>query len=364
MSNYTEYDPDSPDAIKAEIERTRNQMSNKIDTLQDRLHPDNLKQQAQEALQNAIQEGADSIKQYVQENTMEIRNAVIDSFKQNPIPTALVGIGLGWILLESLSSGDKRSSRQEWNRGNDEYNYGSRQGYPDEMGRTYGGYTTGGGSNYSGTSYASESSGLANAGEAIRESGRNIGNKVQGIGSTVKETASTVKEKTSQAVEQVQDTAGQIADQVSDKTQQLSQQTAHLGEQTGRQMQQAYHVMEENPLVVAAAALALGAVIGLVLPATRRENEMVGDMRDQLMEKGKAVASDMTHRVKEVVEEAKPEIQQMANRVVEELKPEAEQLGRKVVGDLKEAGNQAMSTATTSSESWNTGGANTVSSQG
>lgn len=350
MSNYTEYDPDSPDAIKAEIERTRNQMSNKIDTLQDRLHPDNLKQQAQEALQNAIQEGADSIKQYVQENTMEIRNAVIDSFKQNPIPTALVGIGLGWILLESFSGGNKGSDRQQWNRVGDEYNYGGRQGYPDEMGRTYGGYPAGNTYTYGSAYDEGGSSGLANAGEAIRESGRNIGNKVQAMGSTVKETAGTVKEKASQAVDQVQDTAGQIANQVSDKTQQLSHQTAHLGEQTGRQMQQAYHVMEENPLVVGAAALALGAVIGLVLPATRRENEMVGDLRDQLVEKGKAVASDMSQRVKEVVEEAKPEIQQLANRVVDEVKPEAEQLGRKVVGDLKEAGNQAMSTATTSAE--------------
>ena len=33
--------------IKAEIDQTRAGMSNKIDTIQDRLNPDNLKQQAQ-----------------------------------------------------------------------------------------------------------------------------------------------------------------------------------------------------------------------------------------------------------------------------------------------------------------------------
>jgi len=341
MSNNTEYDPESPDAIKAEIERTRSQMSNKIDTLQDRLHPDNLKQQAQEALQQAIQEGADSIKSYVQENTMEIRNAVIDSFKQNPVPTALVAVGVGWILLESLSSGDKRSNRQPWQGARDEYNYGGGQGY--------GGYSSAGSYDYSRSGYTGSDSGHTSTGEAIRESGRNIGNKVQDLGSTV-------KEKASQAVDQIQETAGNIADQVSDKTQQLSHQTAHLSDQTGQQMQQAYHVLEENPLAVGAAALALGAVIGLLLPATRHENQMVGGLRDQLVEKSKAVAGDVTQRVKEVVEEAKPEIQQMANRVVDELKPEAQQLGQRVANDLKQAGEQAMSATPASSESRITSG--------
>jgi len=222
MSNNTEYDPESPDAIKAEIERTRSQMSNKIDTLQDRLHPDNLKQQAQEALQNAIQEGADSIKNYVQENTMEIRNAVIDSFKQNPVPTALVGIGLGWILLESLSSGDKGSKRQAWQGARDEYNYGGAQGYSS--------YRPGGPYDVSSSGYTGSDSGHASAGEAIRESSRNIGNKVQEFGSTV-------KDKAGQAVDQIQETAGNIAEQVSDKTQQLSRQTTYLSDQTGQQMQ-------------------------------------------------------------------------------------------------------------------------------
>lgn len=353
MTNYGE-NRESPDAIKAEIERTRSQMSNKIDTLQERLHPDNLKHQAQEAVQSALQEGADTLKSYIQDHSSELRDSVVDSFKRNPIPTALVGLGLGWILLESFGSREKEYSyRREWVDASEEGRYARSQGYGGEPNRSYSAYANTAQPAYRNWARSSgEFSGeYAGSDEGTNGHSDTVGDKVQQLGSAV-------KEKASQAVEQIQDTAGQVASQVSDKTHDLShqarEQAARLGDQTGRQVQQAgqqaYHVLEENPLAVGAAALALGAVIGLLLPATRHENQMVGDLRDQVIEKGKAVAENVAQRVQEVVEEVKPEVQQMASRVVQDLKPEVEQLGQKVADDLKQAGQQALNTASKSSE--------------
>lgn len=43
-------------------------------------------------------------------------------------------------------------------------------------------------------------------------------------------------------------------------------------------------LFEERPLAVAAAAMALGLLAGLTLPSTRREDELLGERRDDLVE--------------------------------------------------------------------------------
>jgi hypothetical protein len=72
--------------------------------------------------------------------------------------------------------------------------------------------------------------------------------------------------------------------------------------------------IEERPLAVGAAALAIGLLAGVALPATRREDQLLGDARDDLLdsareagrdalEQGKEVARSAVERVKESVRE-------------------------------------------------------------
>jgi hypothetical protein len=72
--------------------------------------------------------------------------------------------------------------------------------------------------------------------------------------------------------------------------------------------------IEERPLAVGVAALAIGLLAGVALPATRREDRLLGDARDDLLdsareagrdalEKGKEVAWSAVERVKESVRE-------------------------------------------------------------
>ncbi len=48
--------------------------------------------------------------------------------------------------------------------------------------------------------------------------------------------------------------------------------------------------LEENPLAIALVGVAAGALIGALLPRTRREDELLGDQRDKLVGAGKAAA--------------------------------------------------------------------------
>ena len=64
------------------------------------------------------------------------------------------------------------------------------------------------------------------------------------------------------------------------------------------------HYIEENPLAVGAVALALGAAVGFAIPLTSKENEYLGEYRDQVVEKASEAAQDAIGTVKQMATEA------------------------------------------------------------
>lgn len=84
-------------------------------------------------------------------------------------------------------------------------------------------------------------------------------------------------------------------------------------------------LLEEDPLKVGAATLALGLVAGLVLPSTRKENELMGEQRERLLERAKEVGQEALDKGQRIV------VQAVAN-VREEMREAAasvDQRGRK-----------------------------------
>lgn len=129
------YSDESPEAIKADIARTRQDMGNKLDRIQNRLSPENLKVQAQDAVRDFVNENTETLKSYLSEHSKEIGTGAARAIKRNPIPAALVGLGLGWLLVESMGGNDStqqnrptyyrgnQRSEQEWQRYNSSSNY-------------------------------------------------------------------------------------------------------------------------------------------------------------------------------------------------------------------------------------------------
>ena len=60
------------------------------------------------------------------------------------------------------------------------------------------------------------------------------------------------------------------------------------------------HMLEEQPLVVGAVAVALGAVLGATLPTSRIENRYLGPTRDQLQNRAGDYAREQWDKAKEV----------------------------------------------------------------
>ena len=75
------------DEAERDIEATRRRIQDKAGSLEDRLKPEALLRPARKRLESTL--GAGGAK-------------VLDAFRENPIPLALTGLGLGWLLLRDL----------------------------------------------------------------------------------------------------------------------------------------------------------------------------------------------------------------------------------------------------------------------
>jgi ElaB/YqjD/DUF883 family membrane-anchored ribosome-binding protein len=98
--------------LRADIQQTRAEMSGTIDAIQERLRPETLAEQAKgaavEAATGAVESAKEAVRQAtigraermvrdVNETARETSGSLMDTIRDNPIPAALAGIGLGWL---------------------------------------------------------------------------------------------------------------------------------------------------------------------------------------------------------------------------------------------------------------------------
>ena len=86
---------------------------------------------------------------------------------------------------------------------------------------------------------------------------------------------------------------------------------------------------EGNPLGLALGGLALGFVIGTLLPQTRVENEQMGEMSDRMIDVAKDTATEAVERGKQVAQEA-------VGSAVETAKEEGREQSEELSSTLKE----------------------------
>ena len=313
--------------IRANIEHTRAEMSETINALQDRLSPTNIKEQAKEQVREQFYEAKEMVRDATigrVENMMhsagdtvnDARNTMMETIRQNPIPAALVGIGLGWLFMNRQSTSSQRvqiSGRGSIRGGQQYYGgqqqYGGQQYYDDRRGYD---------NNYRPDYYADQRGGGMYQGQGTgggtmdraRSAASNVAGSVSDSASNV---ASTVSSTASNVASSVSDTASNVASSVSDTASNFADQAQY---QARRVEDRFETTLRTNPLAVGAIALALGTAVGLALPQTERENELMGETRDNLVERAQEVASDTMERVQrvagEVATEAKHTAQEQA----------------------------------------------------
>ncbi|HEX8228461.1 MAG TPA: DUF3618 domain-containing protein [Chloroflexia bacterium] len=311
-----------------------------------------------------------------------IVEGVTDRIKQNPVPAALAGAGLGWLLMGGGGSGNQPSGGRSYS----------------QYGGNYGNYG----------SYGSQGSQGGGIGDAVGQVQNKVGDvadearyRAQEAASTVTDTAGEVVNRVGEVAGQVRDTAGDVAGTVAHTAGDVAGQTGDVvgrflrtlsdnpvpatlaglglawlfmqsnsqgryrlnearhvagdvasqaGDTVGRLAETAgetvggvaegvkYQASEtqsqfqrmlmENPLAVGAIAVAVGAAVGLAVPETPQEHQLMGAARDKLVDRAQTVAQDTIQRVQEATGDAMQRVEEVAGNVQSTVEDRASQIGQ------------------------------------
>lgn len=189
---------------------------------------------------------------YLRIETGEFAQNLGHSIKQNPLSVALIATGIGWLLM----SGNKPS-----------YSYASSD-IPQQAGSSLGDdlkATTG--------DMAAE---IRSKAASLRQRGADMAHGVQ--------------ETTSHLTHSVKEQASRLNEKARYQTQQLSAR--------------ANTIIHEQPLVLAAIGIAIGAAMGSALPNTEKENRLMGEKRNELLEKARQESKEQLQKVQHVAQKA------------------------------------------------------------
>jgi len=339
-----DFDTVSQDEIDAEtvdetaelrdgIEQTRNEMSETIEAIQTRLSPEHLKDQVKEQVREQFQEvkatvrdatigKAQEMARNVGESVTDARYTMMETVSHNPIPAAMVALGLGWLWMNRRSTPVRRSMQYA---GPSQYRV--NQPYSYEGQRTYQGARYYDNRPMYGTESQEHERGMIDQGRQaigstinrVQDTASSVASRAQdAVGSTVhgvQDTASTLASKTQETVgaiaDKSQETVSNLVDQAQETAGNIAGQAQYQAQRLEDRFQQ---TLRENPLVIGAVAVALGTAVGLAIPETRREHELMGEARDTLVGK-----------VQTAVQETVEKVQQVAGDVMEEAKTTAQE---------------------------------------
>ena len=165
--------------------------------------------------------------------------------------------------------------------------------------------------------------------------------------SDVGDAASSVSDRVSAAAGSVRDTASSLAETAMtagrDALDGLSDATERSGRivhDSSKGIGNAMHLLSDQPLVMGAIGMALGAAFGSALPSTSVEDRLMGKQADDLKEQAKTAAARGLEEVQAVAKSTLSEAERVANEQglsADRLSAGAKDLGDKIAAVVDHA---------------------------
>lgn len=266
------------DALRGDIEQTRQRISGEIEAIGERLTPGHAREVARDKVVEARDRAVDTVRSGVIDaknramanvrgaarRASDVGSQVPDVLRENPIPTAMVVVGSGWLVWQVVRRARQPALEIEVRR---------EPSFGEEL--------------YGGSISESEISGgemSVSARERARSVADEARHKLDEARGAVKHRADVMRER-----------AGEIA---------------HRGrERADQALHRSRNIYEENPIAFGAVCLFAGIGLGMLLPHTRREDRMLGERRQRLFERAKHVAEEAKevaiHSAREGIEAAR-----------------------------------------------------------
>jgi hypothetical protein len=296
MSNDTEALAPSelPSArLKHDIEQTKEELAGTLSALEEKFSPSQVReavgaelQQMEERVRGALADAKESVKTELKEavtgakeslraatlgrvetfatnvgDTMNAaRETLVDTIYNNPLPAAVTGVGLVWLLMNRSRSA--RAGVPRWN----------------------------GSAGQAGTS----------AGQVARETTGAIGQGMQRATDAAGDALHSATDVVTSIAQTASEGVQQAAHTVSDSAMALAGTAQHGAKRVERTVQRA---LQQRPLAVGAAAVAIGTMVGASLPGTSAENRLMGEARDEVLTR----VGDAVHGAAATMSETTPQ---------------------------------------------------------
>lgn len=287
--NHSEYsDPstttDNVDSLARDADRRRERIEKTLDLLGGKLSPEHIKDQAFDLFR---------------EHGGDIASGLQRSVRNNPVPLILTGVGIAWMMM---------SQREDRQRTEHYRQYPQFRQPPMD------------------TRYIPETQAFSDRVATDGSSGEAMMDRLGNASDTLREEASSSWDSLTESARDARDATGERLDSmreqsaaVSSRLQQQYHSAAHGASHTAEEWaSDASRFMREQPLVAGALGIALGALIGGLIPTSSKERELARQAVDS--DAGKAALKRSTEAMRHVKEEASSHIEKAGDVVREKVK--------------------------------------------
>lgn len=238
LSSYDETKGHVKDDLGRELRDARHKVSSEIT---------NVKHAVREATVGRVEHMVHDARDTV----TEAGSSILGTIKANPIPAALIGLGIGWMLFGSRSA---------------------RNSGPSNVSRRL----------QNGVGHVAD-----DVQHAVHDAGEGVSHFAQDAGHRVAEMAGGARDAVVHVASDAANAGGRLA------------------RGAGRGVMRAERTIEstfrDNPLALGAVAVAVGAAIGLALPHTKVEDAWMGESKETLVHKAGDLAGDAIHSLEDRV---------------------------------------------------------------
>ena len=257
-----------PATLEREIDQTRANMDQTLGALERKFSPGQLLDQAME---------------FARENGGEFANNLGRSVKENPVPALLTAVGIAWMVASSnrpkpslADAYDDRYARDDSNAVDFD-----DTGYEDDAG--------------------DQTEGLTDKAQRLKASAEGT---LSEAGQRVKSVAERARQKLAGTKDTV--SAG------------LRRTSGSAQVQTQRVREGFNSLLSEQPLLLGALGIAVGAAIGAALPPTEQEDRLFGSARDKALSEVKQRGNETYEQVRDKVNAVGDEAKQSISNAVRE----------------------------------------------
>ncbi|MFA7619510.1 MAG: DUF3618 domain-containing protein [Thiohalomonadaceae bacterium] len=251
----------TPEELQMNLDRTRADLYDTLQALEQRFSPGQILDQTLRYLSGGP-------KEYAHNLSVQVRD--------NPLPVALIGIGIAW-LMAAPHMGRKADV---------EY---TSEGLPEE-------------------SYGERAKGA-----------------MHGMSERVSEKQADVRARMGRRVSEAKGRFARMSDNLRHRREAAGEHGGEMAEhlrERGMQARDSFStLMHDQPVVVGALAMALGALLGAGLPVSRRERETMGPMSGDVIQRGE----EMVHKAKDMggaeMEHMRESMKEGVGRASEDVSP-------------------------------------------